>query len=444
MSPLEDEIRDALRSEAARLREVRPLRLPPAGAHDGARPAARTRRAGWLLTWRGPVVAVAVVLLAAATLVALKSAGGRDPAPASPSGVVGPAGSPRYYVAIGGVRSGGTYRGLGITAGDEQTGRTVGSFLLGKGANGWSGAVSSGGDDRTFVVEVALGQGSSLRPVPGPRMWYLVRIVPGSASPLRVSKLPVKSPPPGGVNAMALSADGSELAVAYDTGKYPAQDFRKDVSRPVTLGVYSVVTGRLRHSWSGTISASFADPLLISDLSWAGDTTVGFAVTYDPQVREEVRTLDLSAAGADLLTASHVVWSQYIPGPRGDIYQEDTPRACGTPALTGNGQAVVCATSTYSAAGKRLAAVWLAYPLATPTRPRVIGTVLQPRDVSSVSPVSVDWANASGTEVIGSWFPTVVTFPGGVKTSNSGAYSGYIGGGAVRQFPRTGDPIVTW
>jgi hypothetical protein len=66
---------------------------------------------------------------------------------------------------------------------------------------------------------------------------------------------------------------------------------------------------------------------------------VGFAVTYNPQVREEVRTLDLNAVGADLFSASHVVWSQYVRGPRGDIYHEDTPRACGTPKLTGNGQA---------------------------------------------------------------------------------------------------------
>ncbi len=160
-------------------------------------------------------------------------------------------------------------------------------------------------------------------------MWYLVRIVPGSASPFRVRKLPIKSPPPGGVNAMALSADGSELAVAYGTGKNPVQDPRKDapkeVRRSVTLSIYSVATGRLRHSWSGTMSASSADPFLISDLSWVGDSTVGFAVTYNPQVSEEVRTLDLSAAGADLLTASHVVWSQYVRGP-GATSTTRTPR----------------------------------------------------------------------------------------------------------------------
>ena len=36
MSSLEDEIRGALRTEAGRLREVRPLRLPPAAAQDEA------------------------------------------------------------------------------------------------------------------------------------------------------------------------------------------------------------------------------------------------------------------------------------------------------------------------------------------------------------------------------------------------------------------------
>ncbi len=104
----------------------------------------------------------------------------------------------------------------------------------------------------------------------------------------------------------------------------------------------------------------------------------------------------------------------------------------------------MCGNGIYSAGDKRLTAVWLAYPLATPARPRVIGSVLQPKDVSSVSPVSVDWANASGTEVIGSWLPTVVTFPGGVKRWNSTGFSGFVGGGTVRQFPRIGGPDVTW
>jgi hypothetical protein len=332
---------------------------------------------------------------------------------------------------------------LGIVAGDEQTGRTLGSFLLGP-ANVSSGTVSSSVDDRTFVVEVAIGHTSSFNPpVLGPTRWYLVRIVPGSGDPVRVSKLPIKAPPDGGVGAMAVSGDGTELAVESETGTDLGND-GKNVSRPVTLSVYSIASGQRQHSWSATVSTSAGKPRLISDLSWVGDTTVGFAMTYNPQVSEEVRTLELSSADTDLLTASHVVWSQYVRGPRGDIYHEETPRACDTPTLTGNGQAVVCGNGIYSARDKRLTAVWLAYPLATPTRPRVIGSVLQPKDVSSVSPVTVDWTNASGTEMIGSWLPAVVTFPGGVKDTDSSGFTGFVGGGTITQFPKFADPNVVW
>ena len=80
---------------------------------------------------------------------------------------------------------------------------------------------------------------------------------------------------------------------------------------------------------------------------------------------------------------------------------EPTTHACDTPFLTGNGQAVLCGNSTYSARDKRLSAVWLAYPLATPTRPRILGSVQEPQNVSAFDgSISVDWTNPSGTEII--------------------------------------------
>jgi hypothetical protein len=168
-------------------------------------------------------------------------------------------------------------------------------------------------------------------------------------------------------------------------------------------------------------------------LRWVGNDTLGFTITYIPEVREEVRTLDISAAGTDLLGASRVVWSQRVPPPPRGVYQEGTPRACGTPLLSGNGQVVVCATSTYSASEKRLSATWLAYPVTAPARARVLGTIPQPHGVSSLSPVTVDWTNPSGTEVIGQWSPTAVTFPGTPHSvSVTTSYVGIIGGGTVR------------
>jgi hypothetical protein len=441
MSPLEDEIRGALRSEAARLRAVPPLWLPPADGHE-ATITSRTPAARWLLSWRGPAVAVLAMLLVAVTLVTLKSVGSGHTVPAaSPSAIVSPAGTPRYYLAPDATYLDGTVGRSAITVDDDQTGSTLDTIPLPAG-NVLSGELSSGAaDDRTFVWTGAVGHTlSSAPPVIGPTMWYLLQVVPDSTSPVQVSKLAIKGPPGGVAVAIALSGDGSELAVAYITSnppvREPFKDEPKQASRLVTVSIYSVATGRLRHSWSGTISASFNDPGLITDLSWASDNVLGFAVTYNPGVSEEVRTLDLGAASTDLLAGSHVVWSQYVRGPRGDIYHEDTPRACDTPFLTGDGQAVACANDVYSARDKRLTAVWLAYPLATPTRAHVIASVPQPQDVSSVAPVSVDWMNTSGTAMIGSWYPTA--------NSNTTALSGFISDGMVLPFTTVPGRRLTW
>jgi hypothetical protein len=424
VSSLEDEIRDALRSQAAWLQEVRPLSLTPADQHElrAVPPASRAR---WLRGWRAPAAAAAVILLVAATLVTLKSLQNEHAAPVASRGtVVGPPGTPRYYVSLGPAGRTGKQRGWGITASDARTGQAIGTIPLPQG-EALSGAVSGAADDRTFAVTASIGQtpisGDISRTVFGPALWEMVHIHPGSGDPVQVTKLPITSAAAGRVSAIGLSGDGTELAAVSVAGQ------------SYTLRVYAVATGRLRHSWSATIVTPRSDPDPVTDLSWVGDSTVAFAVTYNPRVREEVRTVDIGAAGTGLLTDSRVVWSQYVPGPRGDVYQESTPQACSTPFLTGNGKTVVCGASTYSARDKRLTATWLAYPLATPTRPRVIGRIIQPKDVSSFTPPnSVEWTNAAGTEVIGQWRPQVITYPGGTKTWSSMDYSGIVNGGTVR------------
>ncbi len=75
MSPLEDEIRETLRSEAGRLREVRPLRLPPSATRESrGRIVSLFRWGPRLRPWLAPAAAAAVVVVVAATLVTLRSA----------------------------------------------------------------------------------------------------------------------------------------------------------------------------------------------------------------------------------------------------------------------------------------------------------------------------------------------------------------------------------
>jgi hypothetical protein len=191
------------------------------------------------------------------------------------------------------------------------------------------------------------------------------------------------------------------------------------------------VAGRQQHAWATTFTKPATGFYPITDLSWVGDRTVGFALTNRPQVSEEVRTLTIDAAEADpdLMGASRVVWSQDVPPPPGGTSNAaGTPHACDTPFLTSNGQAVVCATLTYSARDKRQLATWLAYPVATPARPHVIGSVADPTDGPRANP-TVKWTNSSGTEVIGTW---------------NGKFEGVIGGATVRPFPLVLDPLVAW
>ena len=114
--------------------------------------------------------------------------------------------------------------------------------------------------------------------------------------------------------------------------------------------VYSVVTGRLRHSWSAGISATAGNPRPIADLSWVGNSAVGFAVTYSPEVREEIR---------------------------------------GVPSFNGS--------------------------------------------------ISAEWANPSGTKVIGSWNPAVELPQHGEEVTN---YEGVIENGKVKPFPWAGGGLV--
>jgi hypothetical protein len=102
----------------------------------------------------------------------------------------------------------------------------------------------------------------------------------------------------------------------------------------------------------------------------------------------------------------------------------------------------VCGNSTYSGPDKRLTAVWLAYPFATPTKPRVIGSIREPTNITSFyGGITVDWTNPSGTEVISSWEPSRVTGSTSVTYSDDAV----IGGGVVRQFPSGGIALfVAW
>ena len=82
-----------------------------------------------------------------------------------------------------------------------------------------------------------------------------------------------------------------------------------------------------------------------------GDRTVAFTISQDSH--GQVRTASVAAPGTGLLTASHVVWSQYVPAPPNGVYPPGWPMGCGQTTLTADGRTVICSKLVYSADPRR-------------------------------------------------------------------------------------------
>jgi hypothetical protein len=373
MTPLEDEIRDALRAEAGRLREVRPLRLEPAPYQ--LRPSAPRRRARLRRAWLAPVTAAALVIALAIALVIVRTLQNGPAVPAVPQPSA-PTIFPRYYVALE-QSDYNTGNALRLVVGDSVTGKTLATFNAPAGAAFEGRTPVGSADDRTFIVAETHSKGKPPFPpgtADGPRAWYMLRLSPGSANPVTMTTLPLQPTARNlPVTETVLSADGRYLAVASG-----------DVTtRRADLRVYSVATGHLVHAWT-MVSASASSALFPFDLSWVnGDATVAFAISVGSRV--QVRTVSVTAPGTGLLTASHVVWSQYEPTVLRSLPRPGTATWCAqptlmadgqAPTLTADGQAVTCSTwPTYYPGGALTATEWLAYPTSAPTARRVIARI---------------------------------------------------------------------
>jgi hypothetical protein len=398
MSSLEDEIRDALRSEAGRLREVRPLRLQPAPQRLTA-----PRRARRLRAWVAPVTAAAAVTALAIALVVARSAPPGPGAPvatssASPTATAVAVHVPQYDVGLSGWNEDSNSPGLVVS--DSLTGRKLATVQAPKGTEFFGITPAAAADDRTFVAGTTVIRRPPFPPYPttGPVAWYLIRFSPGSAHPVRMTRLPI----PASVRDLpvltaALSGDGRYLAVAFGSAGTTRQELR----------VYSVATGRLTRTWRMPDSKTFNALQTITALNWInGDETVAFTLTWGVDTDAQVRTLALSAGDSELLPASHAVWSQHVPAPPHGVITNSTPLLCGAPFLTTDGQAVVCANRSYSAKDKTITIQWLAYPIATPATAHVVGRLRVPV-ADDPARMAVDWADPSGNVVIGYWMSSI-------------------------------------
>lgn len=330
---VEDRLRATTEAVTAAMRPVRPLDLTPGDA--GAEAPARRRRARPPRRWPGwvsPLAAAVAAVAVAATLVAVRdlsgpgaasrSASTAAPAPTSTAALSN--GVPRYYVteSIGGS---GAIPETTVFVGDTQTGKKLATFKAPSGVV--FGTVAGSADDRTFVVE------AREQLTTGPTwswhlVWYVIRLTPGGAPQARLTRIPVAASfTTGAVSGVAVSPDGGTFAVVFRA----ASDRNPEVTSAdlVTLRTYSVAAGRVLRTW--TAPPSQRDLYAFGDLSWLDDGhTLAFAYPADAAKRD-VRTLNTSRPGTDLVADSRAVFS--VPAGH----------ACNSTLLmTADGKSVIC------------------------------------------------------------------------------------------------------
>jgi hypothetical protein len=230
-----------------------------------------------------------------------------------------PKGVPPYYAALTQPAGGGPDQ---VQVRETLTGRLTATIHPPQGTT--FAGITGAADDRTWVAETQPGtlegpgtpESQRLRP----RTWYLIQLAPGSPQPARLSKLPIPVTAQGtDVDAIALSPDGAQLAVAYE----PQAN-----GWPPWLDIYSIATGTRIRQWASNFGQHFGAPNRSGPdknlaLGWTRD---GGALVYAYQparhtaatqpgaagtgTTAEIRVLPVRSGGADMDLASKPVHVQ--------------------------------------------------------------------------------------------------------------------------------------
>lgn len=369
---MEDQLRAAGRAVSDQVRDLPglDLRTEPAARRARARAFSRWpgRRwpgaGGWLI----PMAAAAAVVAVAVTLVAV-----RNPPRAAPKAGAGPAASrsagsvstsasvdpealPSYFVTIDGLEVHGPLPAPGqsgpakapkadsVIVGETLTGKRLATIAAPAGST--FAGVTGAADDRMFVLDAVqlTGNPVGFLSATQQRTWYLLRIRPG-ATPVQ-TMTPLDFPLPSGadVNGVALSPDGTKLAVLYQVAS-SGDGF--PYSGPFTLGIYSVTTGAALRSWTGTdpYHGSYASssgnglPDPNANLTWTSDgqrLAFAFSSSRGP-ASVSLREVNLAAPGGNLFTGSTVVATvaQSVSNARSSVW-------CESLGITGDGRSAVC------------------------------------------------------------------------------------------------------
>jgi hypothetical protein len=319
-----------------------------------------------LLNVKARIIAPVAALASAGALAASMAIGGATPSVAAPivpaaagahtaaaPTTVAAAGVPAYNVTLDqSVED--TTTPVGLVLATTLIGKKLFTLAPPRGLS--FAGITGAADDRTFVADAHRDpygvRGSEGRS----RTWYLVRIVgSGARASLTMRKLPIPPTPVGtGIAAIALSPDGTKLAVASE--RVTTQPHEQQLLR-----VYSVATGKVLHTWSSPTSqyppiegGGYYGGDATSTVVWVGERALAFnqgsSRTSGTAPTLVVQVLDLSRRDGDLLGSSRT--AAILPAPNGQ--NTPAPFGCnwfwGDVMITGNGKSYVCGGSGTSAA----------------------------------------------------------------------------------------------
>lgn len=321
MTPLEDELRAALRATAATMPPgpPPPLTLPKPRRLLGPVSPDRWSRRRWAVSLTavlliGAVVAGSLALASAFTGHRSPVSGPFPPQPLHVPDV------PAYYVALtsaDGKIPNYSAKPTTATVRATVTGKVLATIAVPRPYHAFTG-VTAAADDHTFVL-VAAEAGDPKTGLVPPSRYYLLHFDPASltaAGTVRLQALPITWIPAGSMALdMALSANGTSLAATVGT------------SRGSELYVYQLPKGN-PHVWGWSACGNCSGDGIGSGPSWAADgRTVAFLFFFSPEPGIGVRLLDTHAVGTNLLTDSKLavpmadvsspVWQQVIITPDG-------------------------------------------------------------------------------------------------------------------------------
>jgi hypothetical protein len=334
MTSVEDRTRAALDAITGLVGDPPPLPLPPRRAVAGGRRAPSPRR-GWG-GWLAPAMAAVAVLaigLSVAVLRIVPNGRVHSSGPAVPA----PPLVPKYYVALPGNMDTAPIGAGAAIVGDTYSGKRLAVLSAPAGLKFLT--VTAASDDRIFVVGAARHPG----PLDGPTTWYLLRLTPAARqfATLRALSFPV--PAHGAVNAMALSPDGTRLAMmGPDNGPTVGPG-----NRMTSLRVYSMASGALVRAWSGILPWDLANS---TALSWTSDGRLAWSYLWYTDAHQDgeafaIRTLRLAAPGHDLVADSRTVWTSADSASSGNPPYPLSCESYGT--ITGDGNGLLCDAGTW-------------------------------------------------------------------------------------------------